>query len=653
MAQKSKWNTETLCQAIEEIKDKKLSYREAEAKYHIPRSTLGDYITGKAQIGRKQGPQPVLTQDEELALATWATEMAQIGYGQTKRQILEVVKKILDKDGRPNPFADNRPGKDWWYGFLARNKLGMRSASALEGHRASACTEEKLLKWYINYEQFLLSHGVSDDPSRIWNCDESGFPLCPKASKILAPRGTKTVYAACSASKQQITTLVAINASGEVLPPMHIFPGERFSYFPLEGAVQGAYFGKSHNGWINSELFFGWVSKFFSKMIGVERPVVLLLDGHTSHINLEVSKFCKEAGILLYCLPPHSSHITQPLDVGFFSPLKANWKRAVDAYRVANIGKPVTKEVFARVFKEAWTNSVKMKTIVNAFSACGLFPVDAHRVLGAKVLPSKVYVNPPSTASDSSSGAHLALHALEAELTNEIKEIYEKRFSEGYNVETDTLYNVWFKLKKAVHSQLHTTCNPNPIPELESLSVSTPFKEALKLPDPVPKKTCKTTVKLPSHISGSEMISFLEERKRKKEEEETKKLKRKMEREARKKLREREKAEKAARGRGRRGRGRGCRRGRGHGRGCGSGCGSGRGLSMEKLTSSSSSSDEGVVQPPSITCPVCGLCESEDEEDTQWVCCDKVSCSTWYHVHCTDIDPQEDIESLAWICPQC
>ena len=80
---------------------------------------------------------------------------------------------------------------------------------------------------------------------------------------------------------------------------------------------------------------------------------------------------------------------------------------------------------------------------------------------------------------------------------------------------------------------------------------------------------------------------------------------------------------------------------------------------MEKLTSSSSSSDEGVeysdvvVQLASITCPVCELRESEDEEDAQWVCCDKVSCSTWYHVHCSDIDPQEDIESLAWLCPQC
>ena len=32
-------------------------------------------------------------------------------------------KKIFKKDGRPNPFKDNCPGKDWWYTFLACGNL--------------------------------------------------------------------------------------------------------------------------------------------------------------------------------------------------------------------------------------------------------------------------------------------------------------------------------------------------------------------------------------------------------------------------------------------------------------------------------------------------------------------------------------------------
>ena len=81
--------------------------------------------------------------------------------------------------------------------------------------------------------------------------------MCPKSGKILAPVGSKMIYSSCAAQKSQITTLVAISASGQIIPPMHIFPGQRFAYNPLEGGVEGAYFKCSNNGWIKTELFYG------------------------------------------------------------------------------------------------------------------------------------------------------------------------------------------------------------------------------------------------------------------------------------------------------------------------------------------------------------------------------------------------------------
>ena len=313
-----KWSVDTLLQALDDIQSNGLSFRAAETKYNIPKSTLNDYATGKSLAGCKPGPASVLTAEEERKLVDWAVEMATIGYGQSKRQICEMVKKIVDKDGRPNPFKDNRPGKDWWYVFLKRNPvISLRSASSLETSRASACSEEVLEKWYVKFEQFLSIHGLEDQPSKIWNCDESGFSLCPKSGKVLAPVGIKSVYSTVGPQKLQITTLVAIGADGSVIPPMHIFPGERFAYNPLHGCVDGSYFGKSSSGWMKTELFYGWIANHFGRLVK-QRPVVLLVDGHSTHIDVETSTFCKENEILLYCLPPHSSHITQPLDVGFF-----------------------------------------------------------------------------------------------------------------------------------------------------------------------------------------------------------------------------------------------------------------------------------------------------------------------------------------------
>ena len=81
-------------------------------------------------------------------------------------------------------------------------------------------------KWFYEFEQFLLQHDLLDKPSRICNCDESGFPLCPKSGKVLAPQGARNVYHITGNNKQQITTLCCISAAGGIIPPMHIYPGE-------------------------------------------------------------------------------------------------------------------------------------------------------------------------------------------------------------------------------------------------------------------------------------------------------------------------------------------------------------------------------------------------------------------------------------------
>ena len=243
MATRRAWSQEDLLKAISEVSDGKASIRHAASKYSIPRSTLHDYVSQKAQVGDRPGPDPYLTKDEEEELVQWAFKMSEIGYGQTSVHICEMVKRILDLKPRANPFRDNRPGKDWWYAFLKRHpKVSVRVPQALQSCRASACTTDALDRWFVGYEQFLLTHDLVDSPERIWNCDESGFPLCPKSGKVIAPQGVRQVYQVTGSNKQQITTLCCINAAGDIIPPMHVFPGLRCSYNPLEGSVDGAYF---------------------------------------------------------------------------------------------------------------------------------------------------------------------------------------------------------------------------------------------------------------------------------------------------------------------------------------------------------------------------------------------------------------------------
>ena len=50
---------------------------------------------------------------------------------------------------------------------------------------------------------------------------------------------------------------------------------------------------------------------------------LLLCDGHDSHISAGFVRYCIDNKIVLFLLPPHSSHLLQPLDVGVFRPVKA------------------------------------------------------------------------------------------------------------------------------------------------------------------------------------------------------------------------------------------------------------------------------------------------------------------------------------------
>lgn len=70
------------------------------------------------------------------------------------------------------------------------------------------------------------------------------------------------------------------------LPPMNIFPGTRFKYNNMLNCVDGAsLLGDSPTGWISTELY-GWIANHFAKRVSVW-PMVLLVDGHSSHIDLQ------------------------------------------------------------------------------------------------------------------------------------------------------------------------------------------------------------------------------------------------------------------------------------------------------------------------------------------------------------------------------
>jgi hypothetical protein len=120
-------------------------------------------------------------------------------------------------------------------------------------------------------------------------------------------------------------------------------------YLPQDWVI-----GISENGWTTNELTFDWLKLFdaHSKGRTVSSHRMLIVDGHESHKSLQFQQYCKNYKIVPVCMPPHSSHLLQPLDVGYFAPLKKAYSRQVEN-AMRNRINHITKPEFLPCFKVA------------------------------------------------------------------------------------------------------------------------------------------------------------------------------------------------------------------------------------------------------------------------------------------------------------
>ena len=105
------------------------------------------------------------------------------------------------------------------------------------------------------------------------------------------------------------------------------------------------------------------------------------MDGHESHHSTAFELFCKDHNIITLCMPPHSSHILQPLDAGCFGPLKKAYGREIEGLMRSHIT-PISKaNHFLPAFFAAFRFEMTESNIKGAFRGAGLIPLDPGSVL--------------------------------------------------------------------------------------------------------------------------------------------------------------------------------------------------------------------------------------------------------------------------------
>ena len=260
--------------------------------YAVPPSTLKDRMSGRVLHGKKPGPTPYLTPSEEEELELYLIQASDMGYGKTRRQVKRIVEKVAYEKSL---LRECRITDDWWRRFRARHpKLSLRSGDATADVRLKALSRQNIEHYFKLLKEVMDENDFSDHPERIYNMDESGIPLDPRPPKVLALKGKKKVRYRTSGKKNQITVIGCANATGQALPPFVIFDAQQLNSLWTRGEIPGTRYGLSKSGWTDQELFHGWLKEHFLTHSVSGRPLLLLIDGHSSHYDPATIRFAKE-----------------------------------------------------------------------------------------------------------------------------------------------------------------------------------------------------------------------------------------------------------------------------------------------------------------------------------------------------------------------
>ena len=127
---------------------------------------------------------------------------------------------------------------------------------------------------------------------------------------------------------------------------------------------------------MNSTIFEDWL-KVFANQVKV-RPVLIVLDGHLSHVSLSIIQFGIEQKIIIVKFPPHVTDVLQPLDLTCFSSLKTKWNSRLSSnLQTQGTSCDTSKNRdFVHNLCAVWPQALTKENIISGFRKSGIFPVD-------------------------------------------------------------------------------------------------------------------------------------------------------------------------------------------------------------------------------------------------------------------------------------
>lgn len=281
----------------------------------------------------------------------------------------------------------SRPlGKNWVSRFIKRSPtLNHGRSQSLSRDRIQAIIPNQIEGWFRHFEEVIQRLNIESQDT--WNMDEIGSQMGhSQKEEVVFNRTMGPPKAVTTGMTAWVSALECNSMDGRALPPLVIHRGTLArapfdTWFPPSPECPDWYYGFTKKGWTNNDYALAWLTEVFLPLTRRgDRWRLLLVDGHGSHSTGEFQWQCLSSQVMLVYLLPHSTHLTQPLDLGPFAQLKSHYSKNLKSY-ISHGKTELNRAQFNLLYQEARRAAFTPQYIQAGWSRTGLNPFNPLRIL--------------------------------------------------------------------------------------------------------------------------------------------------------------------------------------------------------------------------------------------------------------------------------
>ena len=248
----------------------------------------------------------------------------------------------------------------WFYDFYGRhkNQLSRRRVQGLDVSSQIGRSTARVIEYYSILRDNLFNHKIKQ--SKIYNLDETPCPIVKIPHYSIWHKSVKEAHVTHSDNRMVLTMMACIASNGTPMPPLVIFKGKTIDFNYLTNAMD-ILCATNDNAYMTQELFRSCGLQFekCSKPTK-ESPVLLIMDNFIGHLDWETLAYFNKRFIFVVGLAPHTSDLTQPLDLSVFASFKAAYRKNYALLlkkRVTKIHQRDFTDIMATAYKQSFTSN--------------------------------------------------------------------------------------------------------------------------------------------------------------------------------------------------------------------------------------------------------------------------------------------------------